>query len=139
MVTSSEAAFSTSPNLRYPPPNTMAAYTILSSNRVGPGTYYRISHPSISTKTPMTFGLFVPSRHVSNVDDGVSSSSGGGGKKEKEDVPAMFWLSGLTCDDTNFAMKAGGMAFLAADKEGIAIVMPDTSPRGDPSVPNVDR
>lgn len=40
--------------------------------------------------------------------------------------------------DTNFAQKAGPRAFQAAAKEGIAIVMPDTSPRGDPSVPNVD-
>jgi len=34
-------------------------------------------------------------------------------------------------------MKAGPVAFAAAEREGIAIVMPDTSPRGD-SVPNVD-
>lgn len=34
-------------------------------------------------------------------------------------------------------MKAGPRAFESAEKEGIAIVMPDTSPRGD-GVPNVD-
>ena len=50
----------------------------------------------------------------------------------------MYWLSGLTCDDTNFAMKAGPRAFSAAEKEGIAIVMPDTSPRGSDDVANVD-
>jgi len=50
----------------------------------------------------------------------------------------MFWLSGLTCDDTNFAIKAGSRAFSAAERQGIAIVMPDTSPRQDESVPNVD-
>eukprot|EP00804_Cyclotella_cryptica_P018871 CCRYP_006415-RD/>CCRYP_006415-RD protein AED:0.17 eAED:0.17 QI:85/1/1/1/1/1/11/1521/690 len=106
----------------------MANYTILSHNRVGAGTYFRISHQSSSTKTPMTFGLFVPSRFVGNVEGG----------EKKDNVPVMYWLSGLTCDDTNFAQKAGGKAFIAAEKEGIAIVMPDTSPRGDPSIPNVD-
>ena len=50
----------------------------------------------------------------------------------------LFWLSGLTCDDTNFANKAGSRAFDQAEKEDIAIVMPDTSPRGDDSIPNVD-
>ena len=77
----------------------------------------------------MTFGLFVPSRYVSNIGAAVDT---------KANVPVLFWLSGLTCDDTNFAQKAGARAFLAAEKEGIAIVMPDTSPRGE-SVPNVDR
>ena len=114
---------------------TNEAYTIRSQNRVGGGTYYRITHQSTSTKTPMTFGLFVPSRFASNV-------SGSGGDGTKDNVPVMYWLSGLTCDDTNFAMKAGPVAFAAAEKEGIAIVMPDTSPRGDDgknnSVPNVD-
>ena len=49
----------------------------------------------------------------------------------------LFWLSGLTCDDTNFANKAGSRAFEQAEKEDIAIVMPDTSPKGD-NVPNDD-
>jgi S-formylglutathione hydrolase len=44
-------------------------------------------------------------------------------------------LSGLTCTDENFAAKAGAFAFAA--REGVAIVMPDTSPRGD-DVPNVE-
>eukprot|EP00581_Thalassiosira_minuscula_P007302 CAMPEP_0183702640 /NCGR_PEP_ID=MMETSP0737-20130205/677_1 /TAXON_ID=385413 /ORGANISM="Thalassiosira miniscula, Strain CCMP1093" /LENGTH=691 /DNA_ID=CAMNT_0025929285 /DNA_START=44 /DNA_END=2119 /DNA_ORIENTATION=- len=104
-----------------------APYTILSHNRVGGGHYYRVSHPSASTKTSMTFGLFVPSRFASNVGDAAS----------KENAPVMFWLSGLTCDDTNFAMKAGPRAFGAAEREGIVIVMPDTSPRGE-GVANVD-
>lgn len=54
---------------------------------------------------------------------------------KKDNVPVIYWLSGLTCDDTNFAMKAG--AFSHAERENVAIVMPDTSPRGD-GVPNVD-
>jgi len=94
------------------------ALTVVSKTKVGKGTnggyYHRIKHFSASTGTDMTFGLFLPSTYD------LSSST-----------PVMFWLSGLTCDDTNFAQKAGAKAFDAAEKEGIAIVMPDTSPRGD--------
>lgn len=43
-------------------------------------------------------------------------------------VPAIVWLSGLTCSDENFAQKAG--AFGVAARLGVAIVLPDTSPRG---------
>ena len=46
----------------------------------------------------MIFGLYLPS----SVDI---------------DTPVLFWLSGLTCDDTNFAIKAGSQAFAAAEKE----------------------
>jgi S-formylglutathione hydrolase FrmB len=34
-----------------------------------------------------------------------------------DNTPVMYWLSGLTCDDTNFAMKAGSKAFDAAEKQ----------------------
>ena len=43
-------------------------------------------------------------------------------------VPALYWLSGLTCTDENFMQKAGAMR-LAAEL-GMALVTPDTSPRG---------
>ena len=49
-----------------------------------------------------------------------------------------FSSSLFAIQDTNFAMKAGPRAFLAAEKEGVAVVMPDTSPRGE-GVANVDR
>lgn len=42
--------------------------------------------------------------------------------------PILYYLSGLTCTEDNGAQK-GGM-FQAAQKEGIALVFPDTSPRG---------
>jgi S-formylglutathione hydrolase FrmB len=74
----------------------------------------------------MIFGLYLPSCHDSSTST-----------KEKQPTPVLFWLSGLTCDDTNFANKAGSRAFNRAEKENIAIVMPDTSPRGE-NVPNVD-
>ena len=47
-----------------------------------------------------------------------------------------MFIGGLTCDDTNFSMKAN--AFASADREGIALVIPDTSPRGDEDVPDDD-
>ncbi|MGF1680528.1 S-formylglutathione hydrolase [Photobacterium makurazakiensis] len=46
-----------------------------------------------------------------------------------EKVPVLYWLSGLTCTDENFMQKAGAQR-LAAEL-GIAIVAPDTSPRGE--------
>mmetsp|Transcript_4792 Transcript_4792/g.9145 ORF Transcript_4792/g.9145 Transcript_4792/m.9145 type:complete len:310 (+) Transcript_4792:104-1033(+) len=91
------------------------------SNQLEKGCYHRISHMSTSTKTKMIFGLFLPSSYSMDTN-----------------TPVLFWLSGLACDDTNFAMKAGSRAFDAAEQHGMAIVMPDTSPRHDESIPNVD-
>ena len=44
-------------------------------------------------------------------------------------VPVLYWLSGLTCNEQNFIQKAGAQRYAA--EHGIAIVCPDTSPRGD--------
>jgi len=84
-----------------------------------PGCYHRLIHDSTSTKTPMNFGLFIPSNYDST-----------------KITPALYWLSGLTCDDTNFADKAGSKAFETAERMKIAIVIPDTSPRNDLTIPN---
>ena len=91
-------------------------YTIRSQQRVaGGGTYYRISHVSTSTNTSMTFGLFVPSRYANIViscPSGDNDDDGGGGggaaarstdkksssKKKSTSIPALYFLSGLTCD-----------------------------------------
>ncbi len=48
---------------------------------------------------------------------------------ERNRVPALYWLSGLTCTDENFVTKAGAQQFAA--QYGLAIIAPDTSPRGD--------
>lgn len=96
--------------------------TTLSKTRVGGakgGYYHRIQHTSASTGTDMIFGIYLPQRTVA------------------KETPTLYWLSGLTCNDTNFSTKAGSRAFDAAEKYGIAMVLPDTSPRGD-GVPNVD-
>jgi len=95
---------------------------LLSTNRVGGGGYYhRIQHSSESTQTDMVLGLFLPSKYSSN----------------SPETPVLFWLSGLTCDDTNFSQKAGPVAFREAEEQGIALVLPDTSPRGE-TVADVD-
>ena len=85
--------------------------TILSKTHVikeCKGLYYRISHTSkCNNNTTMTFGLFLPSNHPYN--DNAS-------KDDNINIPVLFWLSGLTCTDTNFAMKAGPIAFECAEK-----------------------
>lgn len=54
-----------------------------------------------------------------------------------QQVPVAYWLSGLTCTDQNFATKAGAQRVAA--ESGIAIVMPDTSPRGDAVPDDADK
>ena len=49
--------------------------------------------------------------------------------------PTLFWLSGLTCTEDNFTVKAGAQR--AAAELGLMIVAPDTSPRGD-HVPDLE-
>jgi S-formylglutathione hydrolase len=47
---------------------------------------------------------------------------------EREAVPALYWLSGLTCTEENFSVKAGAQRYAA--ELGLALIIPDTSPRG---------
>lgn len=85
---------------------------ILSSTKSFDGWHKQYSHHSHSTNCNMRFAIFLPPQTAT-------------GQK----VPVLYWLSGLTCTDENFMQKAG--AFEEAAKLGIAIVAPDTSPRGD--------
>lgn len=73
------------------------------------------THASSSTATPMTFAVFMPARALAA---GAATGS----------VPVIYWLSGLTCSWENFSTKGG--AFAAAAAAGVAVVAPDTSPRG---------
>ncbi|QQA42673.1 S-formylglutathione hydrolase [Pelagovum pacificum] len=82
-----------------------------SENRCFGGLQGVYSHPSKSTGTEMTFGLFLPEE----ANDGP--------------VPVLWFLSGLTCTHENAMTKAGAQAF--ASEYGIALCFPDTSPRGD--------
>lgn len=68
------------------------------------------THASKATGTDMTFGLFLPAEATA-------------GK-----VPVLWYLSGLTCTHENAMVKAGAQAWAA--QAGIALVFPDTSPRG---------
>lgn len=47
---------------------------------------------------------------------------------ERGRVPALYWLSGLTCTEENFSVKSGAQRYAA--ELGIALIVPDTSPRG---------
>ncbi len=75
------------------------------------------SHRSRTLGCEMRFGLFLPPQ----AQDGP--------------VPTLYWLSGLTCTEQNFITKAGAQRYAA--EHGIAIIAPDTSPRGD-GVPDAD-
>ena len=68
-------------------------------------------HASKATGTDMTFGLFLPAE----AQDGP--------------VPVLWYLSGLTCTHENAMVKAGAQAHAAA--AGVALIFPDTSPRGE--------
>ncbi|WRT64304.1 S-formylglutathione hydrolase [Kwoniella shivajii] len=90
----------------------MASIEKVSSNRVSSGYLTKYKFPSKSLGGLSTqFNVFLPSA--------ASSSS---------PVPVLFYLAGLTCNEDTGAQK-GGMLNKAGE-EGIAIVFPDTSPRG---------
>jgi S-formylglutathione hydrolase len=94
----------------------MPELQLLSSHRSFDGSQKRYRHASKSLNCDMNFSIYLPSQ--------ISSPLGNRGQ-----VPAVYWLSGLTCTDENFATKAGAQRVAA--ELGIALVMPDTSPRGE--------
>lgn len=75
------------------------------------GYLNRYTHESKYCNCEMTFSVYLPPQ------------------AEQAPVPALYWLSGLTCTDDNARTKGGFQRFAA--RHGIAIVFPDTSPRGD--------
>jgi S-formylglutathione hydrolase len=84
---------------------------IISENRAFGGTQGVYSHNSHSTRCEMTFGLFLPE------------------EAQTGPVPVIWYLSGLTCTHENAMTKAGAQQWAA--EQGVALVFPDTSPRGD--------
>jgi S-formylglutathione hydrolase len=46
-----------------------------------------------------------------------------------QELPVLYWLSGLTCTEQNFITKSGAQRYAA--EHGVILVAPDTSPRGD--------
>lgn len=83
----------------------------LSENKAFGGTQGVYSHASSACNCDMTFGLFLPQEAA----DGP--------------VPVLWYLSGLTCTHENAMVKAGAQIWAA--EQGIALVFPDTSPRGE--------
>ncbi len=67
-------------------------------------------HPAESTDCEMRFGLYLPPQ------------------AEHERVPLLVYLAGLTCNEETFAIKAGAQR--VASELGLALLTPDTSPRG---------
>lgn len=86
--------------------------TLVSANKAFGGWTRRYRHRSAVLDCDMVFAVILPPTASSETP-----------------VPVVYWLSGLTCTDENFITKAGAQR-LAAEL-GIAIVCPDTSPRGD--------
>ncbi|HET8849539.1 MAG TPA: S-formylglutathione hydrolase [Marinobacter sp.] len=85
---------------------------LLSTNLCFNGEHRRYRHRSATLACDMEFAVFLPPTAV----------------RGEAAVPVLYWLSGLTCTDQNFMQKAGAQK-LAAEL-GLAIVCPDTSPRG---------
>lgn len=75
------------------------------------GNQLKFSHQSDVLNCEMTFSVYLPPQ------------------AEDRPVPVIYWLSGLTCSDDNFVQKAGAQRYAA--EAGVAIVCPDTSPRGE--------
>lgn len=88
---------------------------LLEEHRMFGGWQQRYRHTSSSLNCSMTFSIYLPP------------------PRDDNPPPVLYWLSGLTCNDENFTMKAGAQRIAA--ELGLVLVMPDTSPRGD-DVPN---
>lgn len=83
----------------------------IAANKCFGGQQLRFSHHSPILNCTMTFSVYLPPQ------------------AEQHSVPVLYWLSGLTCTDENFVNKAGAQRWAA--QYGLAIVCPDTSPRGE--------
>lgn len=83
---------------------------LVSSARSFGGIIEIYQHQSVETKTPMRFSIYLPAQ-----------------AKTKK-LPVLYWLSGITCTEENFTVKAGSQQWAA--EHGIIVVAPDTSPRG---------
>jgi S-formylglutathione hydrolase len=90
---------------------------VVSETRCFGGRQITYKHASRSTGTPMRAAVFLPPQAAEGP------------------VPAFWFLAGLTCTEDNFTQKAGAQRVAA--ELGIALVAPDTSPRGD-GVPDDD-
>lgn len=82
---------------------------LISENRCFDGIAGFYSHQSQTCNSEMRFAVYQPPQAISNP------------------VPVLYYLSGLTCTEENFMVKAGAQRFAA--EYGLMLVAPDTSPR----------
>jgi S-formylglutathione hydrolase len=89
---------------------TKSTLELVSESRCFDGRQLVYKHASESCACTMRFAVYLP----------PAAASG--------PVPALYWLSGLTCTEENFSVKAGAQRYAA--ELGLALIIPDTSPRG---------
>ena len=92
-------------------PSATSRLELLSQSACAGGTQRFYAHPSETVGLPMRFGVFMPPSAVPG-----------------HAVPAILYLAGLTCNEETFFIKAGAQQFAA--QHGVALISPDTSPRG---------
>lgn len=88
----------------------MTDLELVSEARCFEGVQRTYRHDSEACRCPMQFAVYLPPA------------------AERGPVPALYWLSGLTCTEENFSVKSGAQRY--ASELGLALVIPDTSPRG---------
>ncbi|HXI85977.1 MAG TPA: S-formylglutathione hydrolase [Parvularculaceae bacterium] len=84
---------------------------LISASKSFGGEQRVYQHRSAALKCDMRFSLYMPPH------------------KEGAKLPALFWLSGLTCTEENFIIKSGAQRIAA--ELGLVLIGPDTSPRGE--------
>jgi len=84
---------------------------VVSLSRCFEGIQFTYRHRSSETATVMRFAAFIPPQ------------------ADQRPVPVVWYLSGLTCTEENFTVKAGAQRIAA--ELGLLLIAPDTSPRGD--------
>ncbi|PVE25084.1 S-formylglutathione hydrolase [Microvirga sp. KLBC 81] len=87
------------------------SFEIVSQSRCFGGTQFVYRHISDETGTPMRLAAYIPPQAA------------------KGRVPVVWFLSGLTCTEENFTVKAGAQR--VASELGLILIAPDTSPRGE--------
>lgn len=88
----------------------MTGLRLVSEARSFEGLQRTYEHESECCACTMRFGVFLPEEST------------------RVPVPALYWLSGLTCTEENFSVKSGAQRYAA--QLGLALIVPDTSPRG---------
>jgi S-formylglutathione hydrolase len=88
----------------------MSELTLLNSHACFDGEQRFYQHNSKALGLPMRFGIYLPPQ------------------AKRGPVPAVMYLAGLTCNEETFAFKGGAQG--VASELGLALITPDTSPRG---------